>query len=502
MKYAWSLFLSAMLLAAIFLPCCFPDFAQSADEPPDAAPNPNEPKVIELLVPPAAEPRPALKYSLLPMPAERTPGNAAQMYYRAIVLQKQLSQEYWQEYSDKQGAWLAASVDDAQAKAEIGKWLASQRNVLAQTKAGAFREYCDWDFRLPDLRGPEMISFLLPEIQECRTLARTLQLQARYELMDGRPDDAFQTIRVGYQLARDTAQQPYLICTLVGAGVANLMNDELLVLMRGSSVNYYWAVAALPEPLVDLRPAMQLEMNMPLQMFPFLQDPETAQRSPDEWRRAMIDCLRGMANIDGVSGHMEDWQAELIGAGLVAKLYPLAKEQLIAEGFDRDRVEAMPVGQVVAIQTSRSVKYSFHEVFKLSHLPYHEAAARMPGTLKRLEDEGHIRGRFSGREGLPLTSLLLPAVSNVMQVEVRMARNLATLQTIEALRMHAAASGGKLPKSLAEVTIVPPPPNPASGQPFPYSVDATGAGTLDVPPIGSLTQQQDGKRFVIRLKAK
>jgi hypothetical protein len=485
----------AVPLAALLLFCPLGiAFAQPND--------PQQPTVVELTVSPAAEPRPALKYSLLPTPSERTPGNGAQHYYRAIVLQKQMSKEYWQEYSDKSQAWLAAATDDPATKAEVSKWLAAQKNVLAEIRAGAFREYCDWDFRLQDLRGTDLITFLLPEIQECRTLGRTLQLQARYEVMDGRPDDAFQTLRSGYQLARDTSQPPYLISALVGVAIANVMNEELLLLIRQTDANYYWALAALPEPLVDLRPAMQFEMNMPLQMFPFLKDAETASRSPDEWRRALIECLRGLADIDGASARMQNWEAELISTGLVAKLYPLAKEQLIAEGLDRDRVEAMPVGQVVAIQTARSVKYAFHEVFKLSHLPYHEANARMPATLKRLEDEGHLRGHFSGREGLPLTSLLLPAVSGVMQAEMRMARNLAALETIEALRMHAAASGGKLPATLAEVTIVPVPQNPATGQPFAYSLNDSGFGTLDVPTIGSQTPQQDGKRFVIKLKTK
>jgi hypothetical protein len=127
----------------------------------------------------------------------------------------------------------------------------------------------------------------------------------------------------------------------------------------------------------------------------------------------------------------------------------------------------------------------------------------MPATLKRLEGEGHLHGHFSGREGLPLTSLLLPAVSGVMQAEVRMARNLAALQMIEAIRMHAAAGGGKLPAALAEVTIVPVPRNPATGEPFPYTFGTVaGTATLDVPPVSGQTPQQDGKRFVIRLKAK
>jgi hypothetical protein len=494
MNYAHSLVaLLVLLMYQVGVTWAQSDGADSA--------RPQEPTTIELIVSPAAEARPALKYTLLPTPGERTPGNAAQHYYRAIVLQKQQPKELWQEFNDKHQAWLAASIDDAQAKAEIARWLASQKNALAEVRAGAFREYCDWDFRLQDLRGPELLSFLLPEIQECRTLARTIQLQARLAIMEGRPDDALEALRTGFQLARDAAQPPYLISGLVGVAITNVMTDELVRLIQHTDANYYWALAALPEPLVDLRPAMQFEMHMPAQMFPFLQDAETADRSPDEWRKLILGCVRGLESLGGSSSAMNDWQSELAATGLVAKMYPQAKQQLIDEGFDRDRVEAMPVGQVVAIQTSRSVQYAFHEVFKLSHLPYQEATGRMPQTLKRLEAEGHLHGKFSGREGLPLTSLLLPAVSGVMQAETRNARNLATVQAIEAIRMHAAASGGKLPKSLAEITIVPVPANPATGQPFPYTLDAAAnQATLEVAPIGSLTPQQDGKRYVIKLK--
>ena len=57
--------------------------------------------------------------------------------------------------------------------------------------------------------------------------------------------------------------------------------------------------------------------------------------------------------------------------------------------------------------------------------------------------------------------------------------------------------------SLAAVTVVPAPNNPATGQPFVYTLDAAaGTATLDVPPLGNMTPQQDGKRYVIRLKAK
>src|SRR5437867_3234916 len=77
----------------------------AADDP--AAAESGAPEKIELSVSPAAEPRPALKYRLFPGLAERTPGNAATYYYRALVEQKQLPKEYWQQYSDRSDSWLA-----------------------------------------------------------------------------------------------------------------------------------------------------------------------------------------------------------------------------------------------------------------------------------------------------------------------------------------------------------------------------------------------------------
>ena len=488
MKYALPALIALLLSAPLV----------RAQEAP--APDSNRPEAIELVLAPAAEPRPALKYTLLPTPAERSPGNGAQHYYKAILLQKNQPKEISEQYSQNYERWLAAKREDFPHE-EVARWLAPQANVLAEVKVAAFRETCDWDFRLQDLRGPELLGFLLPEIQECRTLGRTLQLKARAETMAGRPDEAIQTLRLGYQLARDTAQPPYLICALVGVAIESIMDQELLVLMQHSDANYYWALAALPKPLVELRHAMEFEMNMPQQIFPLLADAETAQRSPDEWRRELIDCTRGLASLGGGAA-MEPWQAELAAAGIAAKLYPAAKEQLLADGFDPQKLEAMPVAQVVAIQTSRSVKYAFQEVFKLSFMPYHDAIARESALLKRLEEEGHLHGRLGGREGLPITSLLMPAVAAVRHAEMRSARNPAALQAIEAIRMHAAATG-KLPASLAQIDIVPVPLNPATGQPFVYVLDAAaGAATLEYPPTGNLPARHDAKRYDIRLKAR
>jgi hypothetical protein len=486
--------LSVTTLVLGLIPCI--QAARGQAPPPDL----NIPETIELTVSPAPEPRPALRFQLLPAVHERTPGNAAPHYYRAIVLQKNLPKEYWQEYGENSNRWLEGPPASFP-KAEVANWLARQRSVLAELKAGAHCEYCDWDLRVQDLRGMDTINLLLPEIQECRTLARTLQLEIRLATMEGRTGDALHALGLGYQLAHDTAQPPLVITGLVGIAISSMMNQELLVLIQHTDSNFYWALAALPRPLVDLQRALQYERNIPYQIYPFLKDAETAERSTQEWSRLAAEALKSLEALEGGQSKFTGWQGDLLVAAVVAKFYPVAKQELIASGMDRDQVEAMPVGQVIAIQTSRATERAYHELFKLSLLPHDEATRRLPQAMERLKQEllmpPHL---MSGKAGIPIANILLPSIENVMHVQVRTARNFAVLEVIEAIRMQA-AEDGKLPASLADVTVVPAAKNPTTGEPFSYRLDpASGVATLDVPPAGGLTPKADGKRYVLRLK--
>ena len=135
-------------------------------------------------------------------------------------------------------------------------------------------------------------------------------------------------------------------------------------------------------------------------------------------------------------------------------------------------------------------------------LPYDEAIRRSPQLRDRLIKEGYIGPGIRGPGGLPIAAILLPAVEGVRHAEIRSARNFAALQVIEALRMHAAGTG-KLPATLAEVTVVPVPVNPATGQPFAYTFDAISeTATLEVPASPGQQPRHEGKRYVIRLEGK
>ena len=108
-------------------------------------------------------------------------------------------------------------------------------------------------------------------MQELRGLGRFLALKARLEIAEGRLQNALETLKVGYQLAHDVAIPPTLINDLVGIAIANLMNNQLIELIKApGSPNMYWAIAQLPDPFIDMQPAMEYEKLLPVKMFPFL----------------------------------------------------------------------------------------------------------------------------------------------------------------------------------------------------------------------------------------
>ena len=78
-------------------------------------------------------------------------------------------------------------------------------------------------------------------------------------------------------------------------------------------------------------------------------------------------------------------------------------------------------------------------------------------------------------EGLPFGRALLPALGKVYDATGRLDRHIAALRCVEAIRLHAAAHGGKLPSALSDITEVPVPMDPVTDRPFEYEVKGATA---------------------------
>jgi hypothetical protein len=459
----------------------------------------NELPVKNMVLVPCAEPDPPLQRLLIPAFADLQPGNAATSYYRAITL---LPRDQKLQFGETQESWLDVPLREFP-QDEARKWLAAYQSVLQETRTATLRESCDWNHRVRELQGMAPLAFLLPEMHETRTIARVLRIQARLELAEGRFDEALATITMGYRLAENVAQSPILISGLVGIAIAQTMNACVLDWIESGGPNLYWALASLPNPLVDIRPALQQEMHLPLQVFPFLKDPEQAVHTPEQWRAIIAESVQRIASVSdspNSSTLSNNLAAQAMATGLILAGYPSAKQQLIDSGMDAAQVEAMPVGQVVAIQSARAYRKVYQETMKWTLLPYWQSHRQMRASFANLQTQGFF-GKSGGLPGvIQIAAIMLPAIEPATFAPVRLQREIAALQTIEALRMAAARTGGQFPQTLEELQSWPVPVDPLTGRLIEYQLD-DGVAVLTLPPPDGMPADSCGKRYKLSLKS-
>lgn len=449
----------------------------------DEKPPRPEPQVFELTVTPAGEPSPALQHRLLPPFLERNDENAAPIYLRALFMLEgheganvKPGDELWNDISN----WLEADAGKLP-KDEVRKALDRFRPAMSETRIAARREKCDWAMGVRERR--EIYETLLPEVQSTRNLARLIALETRLHIANRDFDAAIESLQVGYTLARHVAEQPFLISGLVGAAIANMMNEQLQTLIAASdSPNLYWPIAALPQPLVDLRPSFEVEGSSLFIMFPKLRDVRQREMTPEEWRKEFRESIRQAA---GLLSLVEDEEKGLAGvakeiaraAALEAMLelrYPTARKELLGWGFDEKRLEAMPKGQLVLVHEVEYFERTRDELFKWFGLPYWQAYDGLQAADAVFVDRVKKRDKLTPP---PLADVVLPAMTNVYTAQARGERRFAALQAIEALRMYAAAHEGRWPKTLADEGLRPIPRNSFTGA-APEYAEADGVATL------------------------
>lgn len=459
-----------------------------ADPPRATKPGQPEkgPPTVKLVLRPAAEPRPALRYRLLPGLLEQKPGNAAVVYNKIGLY---LGNEGRQKLDDQTAKWQEVPLADLP-REEVRKLLAANRQVLDDLDLAARRERCDWE--LP-LRERDFVSLLLPEIQMTRCLARLLSIQIRLEIAEGQTDRALRGIQTGFALARHVAEGPTLVNGLVGIAIANLMDARLEELIQQPGApNLYWALTSLPSPLIDMRTAIETEANMLYLTFPELTGLDDMQRSPAYWQQFVDRMGSNMARWTGLTGPASELQVRAAIVALAIKGYPQAKRYLIEHGRSPQQVEAMPVAQVVMVYTMDTYNDLRDQMFKWLYVPYWEARTGI------VEMEGRLRSEARDREIVPLASLLLPAIGSVHAASARSDRRIALLQTVEALRLYAAAHDGQLPAKLSDVTEAPIPIDPMTGQAFAYRANNSTAVLEAMPPPG-MAADSFGYRYEITL---
>ncbi len=428
------------------------------------------PKFIKIILHPMTQPRPALRYRLLPSILDTRPGNAA-VWWNRLPAERTTYFRDVGNASDATSRWLEIPLNDPREKEfrakhpEIANTIPGGSMFADMVRAARF-ESCDW--QLPIHEGNAFM-ILLPELQQLRTYGRMLAAKARLEIAEGKYDQAVETLQTGFALARDAAKAPTLINALVGSAIAGLMTNQIeQFVQRPDAPNLYWALATLPQPLIDYRPGFEAESNELFLQFPELRDVDKKEMSAEEWRSLLHKVFSGLNEVTG--GRMFGRPQGGEEAAFALQGYPLAKQYLIEHGRPAAEVEAMPVAKVLILYSVDVFRELSDEVFKTKFMTYADGKEALRHGLQALKT-----AIAEHREIIPLATLLLPAVEKTKVAETRVVWNCARLRILEALRIYAAAHDGELPDRLEDITEAPIPRNPFDDKPFDYHRDGDRA---------------------------
>ncbi len=453
-------------------------------------PPPRLPPTVRLELQPAAAPVPALKYALLPPFFERTPGNAAPLYYRMILMLNSSRNRQ----TDVRVVDLLGQSPGEMPRDEVRQILAEKADALQEARSAARREQCEWDY--PIRGNTDLVALRMEEVQESRNIARLLALQARSQMLDGKYAEALDTLQTMFSLAGHLNQIPLIIPGLVATAEVSVTVDRLLEFAQlPGAPNLYWALAALPSPLIDARRSLESEGATAYISFPFLRDARSAERSPEEWQGLLEGMARTLARWGGfdpffrIESEMTPEAMRMLVAGWALKGYPRAKQHLLDQGLSREQVEKMPVGQVIAIYTADLYDEVRDEVLKWQNVAWPAASLGMQQAELQIGRKPEI---------LPLLRALSPAYRQWVFAARRNDRRIAELRVIEALRIYAARHDRKLPETLSDVTEVPIPEDPLTGKDFNYRREGATAILEVIPPPG-FADSAYGRRYEITI---
>ena len=434
---------------------------------------------------PREAPVPALKYLLLPNLRDLKPGNAALFYQRAHSPEFLMASVRHPDWG-KVNHFLEIPLQELSAK-KVETVLI--RNALREIDRAARSEQCNWEL-LQRLRE-DGITLMIPDVQFFRTYGNLLALRARLEIKDGNLDQSLFTLQTGFGLSRHLGEAPLLIGGLVAKSIADQMLNQMEEFIRQpGSPNLYWALADLPRPFLDGRKALQSEMLMGDHLFPL------ARKAVDDAKAPAPSLAQIQKELDQLGQIIPDLGNDRFGrAYLAARSYPLARRWLLAQGRPEKEVDAIPV-TVAWVMYSLALKDQWYQdLVKWSNVPYWKAR---PHLQKICQNHREDLGRQ--REVTFLAQMFMPAVENYLHARVLIDRRIAALQTVEALRLHAAASDGQLPRTLEAIEVVPVPPDPVTGQVFQYRLE-NGRAVLSGPPPAGLTPDQNNSfRFEITIR--
>jgi hypothetical protein len=444
-------------------------------------------RTVQLRLTPAPEPQYALQYLLEVPYDQQRPRNAALLYQTAVSQMMQTNSGKYGIDSDTLRQWRDSplehlSVEDVQAA------LARFRYTFQYLDAAAQCERCTWEYPVRE----DALQYVMPQLGEYRRLSWLLCVKARLEAHAGDFDAALKTLRNGISLGRDLGAGPSFVQHLVGVAIAATTAREIEgVIQEAEAPNLYWALTALPRPLVDPRASLQMESAAIYDLLPEMRTIEETVLTNEQvmvlWKRA--------AAMFGPTDDPGQWLDHVRDITNTMGRYPRAKAHLIRHGYAAETVESWPALYAILVYQHQEFRAVRDLAFKWGYVPYARAREGLrEGELAMSRIWKYSNGGILAN---PLTGFM-PALYRIRFLSTRLERDIAMLRCVEAIRMYAAEHEGELPGSLAEITKVPIPIDPVHGRAFGYQLrDGRAILESPVPPDGG---PKDGLRYELTLR--
>lgn len=403
------------------------------------APTPES--VANITVAPAAAPKPALKYQLLPEVRELKPGNGSQWYLRCFMEQRQFF--FNKEVVATRSRQRTMPLSNLP-KEELRNYGGS---ALTQADYGARLDTCDWSAL--DRVLTEGSDLRLPELAPLQELAVALQVRFRGEIARGDFDDAIRTAKTMLQFARHLGEYPTGAGARLGLAVEEMALESLTEMVQQPNCpNLYWALTDLPAPIVDLRKGAQGDRVLADTELRGLRDAAMSDADLED----LVSRLSGRAGFarEQAGKPPLNLRAELTARTKDADGVRAVRQRLTDAGYTK--VEGFSALHVILLDEKREFEDRRDEDLKLLGLKLWEIAPK--------NEKSKTAGLFAD---------LMPGVRDSRHAQGRLEQRIALLRHVEALRMYAAAHAGRLPTKLSDAGV-PLPTDPFTNKPFGYEV--------------------------------
>jgi hypothetical protein len=343
---------------------------------------------------------------------------------------------------------------------------------LKEMRRFVYRERANWQYPLHE--GP-IYDVLLPDVQESRNYSHALLTQARYYLVRGTPAEAEPLICMTTGLARHIAETPITICRLVAIAQSSNAFDVVEELLQTPSAgNYYWDMASLPRPLIDLRTAVQFDWIW--RGIPELEDLERLE-TQQQWERA-AGALYRLLELSN--------EGEQESEALITDWVKISRERLpgrlaSTDGELAQRVSSMSDAEVGLRYWMIRYREESERLGNWSMLEPHEALVRLG------HEELSLKDRIQDE---PLVASLLSDHRAILLAGSRLDQQIAMLRVVEAIRDHLSIHNA-LPDSL-EALRLPVPIDPMTARPFHYEPDSSGEQATLASAVLELPRMHDG----------